>query len=84
MSDTTSPPPTASKRAGSPFSPETGTASKRAREEVEEGFDKTSSIKKEIAEVEDIVGEKEKENGNEKVENGSGEVKKMEDVTMEG
>jgi hypothetical protein len=75
MSETT-PPPTASKRAASPFSPETGTVSKRVREETEEE-------KPEVSVDEGEEKQTDNENGNDNG-NGSGEVKKMEDVPMEG
>ncbi len=78
MSDT-SPPPTASKRAASPFSPESGTAPKRAREGSAEG--KTESP---VHEGEGIKIEQEESKDKTKNGNGIGEVKKMEDAPMEG
>lgn len=68
MSDTT-PPPTASKRAASPVSPETGTVLKRAREEAEDQVEAKNGND----------GEKDRDD-----RNGIGEEKKMEDVIVEG
>ena len=75
MSEST-PPLTASKRAASPFSSETGATPKRAREET---IDETSDV---IPKEDEASGE-EKGNGNE-TGNGTGEVVKMDDVPMDG
>ena len=84
MSDTATPPTTASKRAASPLSAENGTASKRPREDVE-GAAETAVTAQEGEDHIILEGEQETENGNETANgNEKGEVKKMDDVSMEG
>ncbi|ORY30988.1 hypothetical protein BCR39DRAFT_527517 [Naematelia encephala] len=77
MSDT-SPPPTATKRAASPLSPDNATASKRAREEP-------SSPAAEETPVKEESGVKSGNGTTETRETAEGEgKKKMDDVNMEG